>query len=211
MITITYYGHSCFTLKFGDFTLAIDPYDSSISGYKPLCLTAGAVYPSHGHGDHNNTAAVTLHAGHNPFTVSEFASFHDNARGKTYGENTMRLFEANGLRVVHLGDLGHMLSEKDIAQIGRVDALLVPIGGNYTLNADLAARVALQLRPTTLIPMHYKEGKLGLQEIDTPDAFLQKISPYYPVTYANGNTVCLDEQATKPTLVLKYVKGDNHE
>ena len=103
---ITYHGHSCFTLRSAGYTIAIDPYDDHVPGYRHLQLKANAVFCSHGHSDHSWVQAVTIEeGGASPFTVTEIAGFHDDAGGAKRGPNTMRIFEAEGLKVAHLGDL----------------------------------------------------------------------------------------------------------
>jgi L-ascorbate metabolism protein UlaG (beta-lactamase superfamily) len=62
----------------------------------------------------------------------------------------------DGIRLCHLGDLGHELSREEIAQIGNVDVLLIPIGGLFTINARVASKVADDLKPKVILPMHYK-------------------------------------------------------
>ncbi|UCD53876.1 MAG: MBL fold metallo-hydrolase, partial [Dehalococcoidia bacterium] len=73
--------------------------------------------------------------------------------------NTILCFEVDGIRVCHLGDLGHQLSEGQVAGVGSVDVLLIPVGGYYTIDANVATVVCNQLQPKVVIPMHYKTGK----------------------------------------------------
>jgi L-ascorbate metabolism protein UlaG (beta-lactamase superfamily) len=83
------------------------------------------------------------------------------------------VFDVDGLRVAHLGDLGHLLSDKQIAEIGPVDAVLVPVGGFYTIDAAQATKVIDQLKPRTIVvPMHYKTDVLTIKELAPVDAFL---------------------------------------
>ena len=68
----------------------------------------------------------------------------------------MFIFEVGGLRIAHLGDLGHTLDDDQLEAIGSVDVLLVPVGGGTTLDAYQATRVIDQLHPRLMvIPMHY--------------------------------------------------------
>ena len=60
------------------------------------------------------------------------------------------------LTVCHLGDLGHVLTEEEINQIGNVDSLMLPIVGNYTIGAKEAEKVISQIDPKIILPMHYK-------------------------------------------------------
>ncbi len=65
----------------------------------------------------------------------------------------------DGVRVCHLGDLGHELDSNQMAEIGNVDVLLVPVGGFYTIDAKEATKVCEKLKPRLVIPMHYKTDK----------------------------------------------------
>jgi len=70
--------------------------------------------------------------------------------------------EMDGLAVCHLGDLGGTLAPEQVQQIGRVDVLMVPVGGTYTIDADEAQGVVDQLLPRVVIPMHYQTGRTSL-------------------------------------------------
>ncbi|WP_394296398.1 MBL fold metallo-hydrolase [Methanothrix harundinacea] len=99
------------------------------------------------------------------------ASYHDDRGGKRRGKNTIFSFEMDGIRVCHLGDLGHLLSERDAAALGDVDVLMIPVGGVYTLDAGGAKKVVGQIRPKVVIPMHFMTPALTF-EVDPPDRFL---------------------------------------
>ncbi len=100
------------------------------------------------------------------------ASYHDDAGGRLRGNNIIFCFEVDGIRVCHLGDLGHLLDDKQVKEIGSVDILLIPVGGYYTIDAKAATQVCSQLKPKVIIPMHYKTEK-GLPEIAGVDEFLR--------------------------------------
>ena len=107
---ITWLGHSCFRLESAGYGLVIDPY-RVVAGYPPLRVEANAVYISHHHFDHDCLEAVTLlPGGENPFTVETFSTFHDDCQGALRGDNTVHIFRAEGMTVVHLGDLGCALT-----------------------------------------------------------------------------------------------------
>ena len=129
-------GHSCFTLATEAGTLVIDPYeDGSVPGLSPLHLEADAVYCSHEHRDHGNRAAVALSGKPCAVEVEELATWHDEVQGAKRGPNTMRIFSAEGLRVAHLGDLGCGLTPEQAEALSGLDALLIPVGGFYTIDA----------------------------------------------------------------------------
>ncbi len=157
-----------------------DPYTPSARlGYGDINESADIVTVSHEHGDHNNVAGV----GGNPVAVREttevkgikfraIPAFHDQSQGKERGNNTIFSFEAGGLKVCHLGDLGHLLSDKQVADIGKVDILLIPVGGNFTIDAAAAGQVLDQLKPSVVIPMHFKTEKSTLPIVGV-DEFLK--------------------------------------
>lgn len=66
-----------------------------------------------------------------------------------------------GVTLCHLGDLGHQLSAEQLAAIGPVDLLLVPVGGTYTLGPADAARQVRAMRPRIVVPMHHKTAALA--------------------------------------------------
>lgn len=171
-MTITWLSHACFLLESGGFRVLIDPFQN-VPGLPDTEAEADAVYCSHGHFDHCYTEQIRLSEGkENPFTVEELQTFHDPEGGRLRGENTVRRFTAGGLSVVHLGDLGHPLSEEQVRAIAPCDALLIPVGGTYTVDAQGAKDVADQVGARVVIPMHYRSDFWGLESIETVDPFL---------------------------------------
>ena len=134
---------------------------------------------SHDHFDHNNVASV----GGNPQVVKEpveakgikfegVATHHDASGGSERGNNTVFSMDIDGVKVCHLGDLGHPLSDQQVADIGKVDVLLIPVGGFFTIDAKVASEVCDRLNPRVIIPMHYKNDKLDFP-IAGVDDFLE--------------------------------------
>ena len=203
---IKYYGHSCFTLESEGYRIAIDPYKAYVPGYEPLQIEASEVYCSHGHDDHSWVQAVALRCGGgpSPFKVTEIAGFHDDAQGAKRGPNTMRIFEAEGLRVAHLGDIGCMPPEEALEKLKGLDACLVPVGGFYTIDARQAKELMDTLRPRVIIPMHYRLGKYGFAEIGELAAFTEQ---YAQASEMPGNTIVLTDQTPSGVCVLQYASG----
>lgn len=169
---ITWLGHACFMLESGGFRLITDPY-RDVPGYGELCQSAHAIYCSHGHFDHAATERVSrLPPAPSPFAVTEIATFHDEVRGAKRGENTVRVFESEGLRVAHLGDLGHPLSRSQLAALGQIDVLLLPVGGVYTVDPREAREVADTIGARLVVPMHYRRGALGFENLAEVEEFL---------------------------------------
>lgn len=179
---VKWLGHSCFLLKGDDGLLILfDPFFEEEVGYPLPIMETNIVIISHDHLDHNNVDA----AGSNPdvifgpgeyismgLDISGIKSYHDDKRGRERGENTIFCFELDGVRVCHLGDLGHALSQSQIRKIGQVDLLFIPVGGRYTIDAKGANEVMRQLHPAVAVPMHYKTGALSF-DLDSVDDFLK--------------------------------------
>lgn len=159
-------GHSCFeiTLNNGK-VFATDPYDDSV-GYPPLHVKADAALSSHGHFDHNYFAAIEGDCQRidKPGVYECFGakitgvpSFHDEARGAKRGENIIFTLEADGVKLTHLGDLGHLPeTEEQKAAIRGADVLLIPIGGVFTITTPEAIELIETCKPVAAIAMHYR-------------------------------------------------------
>jgi L-ascorbate metabolism protein UlaG (beta-lactamase superfamily) len=164
-VKISWLGHSCFKIEDDSGRVVVtDPFDDSV-GYPPPRIRADVVAVSHDHHDHNNVRAlkgdpaVVRGPGKRTAAGVEFegiASYHDDRGGKLRGKNTIFCFEMDGVRVCHLGDLGHQLGEEEAAALGEVDVMMIPVGGTFTLDADGAKKVIGQIKPRIAIPMHFK-------------------------------------------------------
>ncbi|KKS64486.1 hypothetical protein A3A14_03885 [Candidatus Daviesbacteria bacterium RIFCSPLOWO2_01_FULL_43_38] len=175
---ITWYGQSFFKIKGKTATVVIDPYDPEFVGLKfPKDIEADVVLSTHHHKDHNNTGGVSgsplVITGPGEYEKSgmSFAGvsvYHDGSQGFERGANTLYHILIDGINVVHLGDLGHVLTDEQISQIEACDILMIPVGSVYTIDAEAAAKVVAQLEPKVVIPMHYKVPglKFDLSEVD---------------------------------------------
>ncbi len=195
---IQWLGHASFLITSDSGARIItDPYTVGQGlSYGEINEKADVVTVSHDHFDHNNVAAVKG----NPVVVkgtteakgikfSGVPTFHDESGGSQRGKNTIICFEVDGVRVCHLGDLGHRLSDKEVAQVGKVDVLLTPVGGFYTIDAKVATEVSQKLAPKVIIPMHCKlekcafpiaevgdftKGKTGVKVLNSSEVELKK-------------------------------------
>jgi L-ascorbate metabolism protein UlaG (beta-lactamase superfamily) len=180
---IKWLGHSCFKITSNKgIRILTDPFDDNV-GYKVPSVEADIVTTSHGHYDHNFVECVqgnfeVLNKVGNFYIkdipISGVHTYHDNEDGAKRGDNIIYIFDVDGMRVCHLGDLGHILTPSQVGMIGKVDFLLIPVGGNYTIDADGAIEVINQLSPKIIIPMHYKTPVIKF-DIDEADNFLNKI------------------------------------
>ena len=198
---ITWYGHSCFLVETDSGSVVFDPYEPGyVPGLTLPKLSADAVICSHAHADHAYAQGVTLTGEKPSFAVTQVPTFHDEKGGALRGENTVTLIEAEGVRLVHLGDLGHELSREQISMLGRVDVLLVPIGGYYTIDAKAAHNVAVSLQAKIVIPMHYRGAGFGYDIIAENDEFL---SLSENVTRIKTNVVEISPDTEAMTAVLQ--------
>jgi L-ascorbate metabolism protein UlaG (beta-lactamase superfamily) len=180
---ITYLGHSSFRLKGKQKTVVTDPYGDKAGKY-PKDVEADVVTVTHDHFDHNAVEKVKG----TPFVINgpgEYevggvsvigvATFHDDEQGKARGQNTVFVIEMDGLRIAHLGDLGHKFNDVQLDEIGPIDILLVPVGGFYTIDAKAAKEVTGQIDPWVVIPMHYSQPGMTVENIGGVDAFLAEM------------------------------------
>ncbi len=181
---IKWLGHSSFLITSGTgIRIITDPYaPNERLTYSEIKESAGIVTVSHGHFDHNNVAAVQGNPQvvqvADPVTIkgikfSGIPTYHDDTGGSKRGNNIIFCFEVDGIRVCHLGDLGHSLSKKELADLGKVDILLVPVGGNYTIDAKVATELCGKLAPKVIMPMHYKNERCSNFPVAGVDEFLQ--------------------------------------
>ena len=167
-----WYGHACFKLESADGSVVIDPYEvGSVPGLTLPPLSAEAVLCSHGHHDHDYTQAVELSGAETKINFDTLHCFHDEAGGRKRGSNTVNILDVEGMRFVHLGDLGHELDEEQIEKLGHVDVLMIPVGGYYTIDAAQAAELAEKIGAEITIPMHYRGQGFGYDAIGTVDEF----------------------------------------
>jgi L-ascorbate metabolism protein UlaG (beta-lactamase superfamily) len=167
---IKWLGHASFLITSEKgLKIITDPY--SVGGginYNQIEESADIVVVSHKHGDHDNVAAVkgkpevVSTSGKRSVKKVDFIgipSYHDEAKGKQRGANIIFCFTVDGMRICHLGDLGHQPDASQIAEINMVDILFIPVGGHFTIDAKNASKVCEKLNPRVVIPMHYKTTK----------------------------------------------------
>lgn len=183
---ITWFGQSCFKIenkKNGDsITIATDPFNESV-GLKAPKFNADILTISYNHTGHTDTKAIEG----KPFTINTAGeydvkgimiqgidSFHDKNEGADKSKNVIYRIEVDGISIAHLGNLKNPLNNEQLTQLEKIDILLIPVGGEYTLNAKQAAEVVAQIEPRIVIPMHYKIENLNL-DIENVDSFVKNI------------------------------------
>jgi len=169
---VKFLGHASFLITSDKGVRIItDPYkpgcfDGGIK-YEPITEQADIVTISHEHDDHNCTdiqGNPTFVRGSGKKIIKDIEIigtdvFHDESGGTERGKNTIYKMKIDGMNVVHLGDLGHPLSEEDVKGIGTVDVLFVPVGGYFTIDSATADSLVTKLNPRIAVPMHFKTDK----------------------------------------------------
>lgn len=172
---IKWYGHASFLVTTeGGVKIIFDPYQSGAYGgalsYGKITDEADIVLLSHDHDDHGYTKDIKGKfesiSDPNPreikgVKIKGIPTFHDKSSGSERGKNIMFLVEADNLRLLHAGDLGHTLDKDKISEIGKIHILFLPVGGYYTIDSKDATSVMESLNPEVTIPMHFKTQKCG--------------------------------------------------
>jgi L-ascorbate metabolism protein UlaG (beta-lactamase superfamily) len=181
-VDITWLGLSCFRIRGNQAIIITDPFPPD-TGYTLGKQTADIVTVSHPHPSHSYDKGINgehrLVKGPGEYEISGvlilgISTFHDSVKGQSRGKNTVYLMEIDGVLVCHLGDIGHVLGDDQVEEIGNVDILLLPVGGVATINAAMAAEVIRKLEPKVVIPMHYKTPKSD-RDLEPVDNFLKEM------------------------------------
>ncbi|MFA6534049.1 MAG: MBL fold metallo-hydrolase [Patescibacteria group bacterium] len=188
---LSWLGHSCFKLEAKadneTVTVIIDPFSDDLGLTMPK-VKADLVLVTHDHFDHNNVEAVKgepkILEGAGEYEVKKLVvygvpTYHDNKQGAERGLNTCFRIDAEGLTIVHLGDLGHILTAEQLEFLEGADILLIPVGGRYTLDAKTASEVVSQIEPRIVIPMHYKMAGAKV-DLDPVENFLKEMGVRTP-------------------------------
>jgi L-ascorbate metabolism protein UlaG (beta-lactamase superfamily) len=178
---ITWYGRACFRLKGREATVITDPCPPS-TGFVAGKHDVDLLTISHDHKDHTYTRSIT--AGlmltrpgeyeYHGVLATGVRTFHDGQRGAERGENIVFAVEVDGVHIGHLGDLGHLLTEEQLSELGPVDVLLVPVGGNFSISPAEAAEVVAQVSPKIVIPMHFATDG-GSSDLMGPERFIHEM------------------------------------
>jgi L-ascorbate metabolism protein UlaG (beta-lactamase superfamily) len=234
-IKIRWHGQSMFEIITPEGTkIVIDPH--VIEAYGKKKLTADLILMTHPHDDHtrieaveNNKQAKKIEAvltqrdgprvqqewkiideKFKDVRIQTMGTYHDEVGGMDRGKNGVFILDIAGVRIVHLGDLGHQLSDVQLKKLGKVDVLMIPIGGVYTLNGVGAFKVVQQIKPSRfVIPMHYGtevytdllDGKYFIDEYN--DADKGKLIKKTPLT----NELSIDPKGPLPEEAIVMFLG----
>jgi L-ascorbate metabolism protein UlaG (beta-lactamase superfamily) len=181
-VDITWLGLSCFRIRGSQAIIITDPFPPGL-GYTLGKQTADIVTVSHQHPSHSYDQGISgehrLLKGPGEYEISGvlilgIAAYHDAVKGQSRGKNTLYLMEIDGVAVCHLGDIGHVLSDEQVEEMGNVDILMLPVGGVSTINAAMAAEIIRKLEPKVVLPMHYKTPKTD-RELEPVENFLKEM------------------------------------
>lgn len=190
-VSLEWYGHAFFRLTSPQgVRAAMDPFGEI--GYPMPTVEAEIVTVSHEHSDHNNAKLIRgtptilrgLTEGEDWKPISfrqrdvgitsvPVPVYHDPQQGRLRGKNNIIVVDLGGLRVVHLSDMGHVPTEAQFQALGRVDVLLVPVGGNFSIDGRQARRIVERLNPRVAIPIHYKTAATARWPIEDERAFVE--------------------------------------
>lgn len=198
-------------------TVVTDPFSHESIGISYPPTDADIVTVSHNHNGHNAIKQI----GGQPFVISApgeyevkdvmifgIPYFHDASQGSEKGKNTAYLIEVEGLRLCHLGDLGHTLSPEQLNGLSEgVDILFLPVGGGSALGPREAAELVGKIEPSTVIPMHYQTPGLKkelfdqllpvedfLKEVDGQTAPIPKLVVTREKVIEEGQVVVLEKK-----------------
>lgn len=172
---IVYLGHASFLIKSNSFDIVLDPYknDSVPNLSFPKGLVVDKVFCSHTHFDHNAKELVKIKE--NPQEVPSVGAIvpHDHEGGLKRGMNTIRMFDIDGYKVVHLGDTGCVPRREDIEKFANCDVLLAPINGFFTINPKELKAICEIINLRIVVPMHFymKEKNSGYPDDDMFNKF----------------------------------------
>ena len=223
-INLTWVGQSTFLMSTGGgVKVLMDPVNPNMAKAEVPDII-DLVTISHEHGDHNYVAMAkgnpviihglkgsgyakidTVFKGIHVYTVG---SFHDNQEGSQRGKNAIFVFELPGLRVVHLGDLGHVTNESQVSAIGVTDILLIPVGTGPTIDIQSAMEVIKQLKPRVVIPMHYTPANApaGGFRLGTVEDFIKAVGTAYDVKYSgHSETFITGKLPLKTTIMVMKI------
>ena len=209
---IKYLGHASFLIKTKTARVVTDPFDPEMVGMKFPKTEADIITVSHHHDDHDQVDLVSMPAtGSAPLIIeipgefekmgvriTGYKSYHDDKKGEERGENILYKIEAEGITVLHCGDLGFVPDDGFLDEIGDIDILMVPVGGFYTIDAAQAEQLVKKVEPAIIIPMHYANPLMKNKDL------AGKLTPVEEFTKKFG----IEKPVALPKLIYKKEEGE---
>ncbi len=202
MIKLTWLGHSCFRAECATSKIIIDSFaPGSVPGLRDIHEQAQMALCSHEHHDHNYREGVTLTGGESEIDVQSYPSFHDDCQGEKRGPNSIHVLSDGSVRIAHMGDIGCMPSPEVIEALRGVDAMLIPVGGYYTVGPKEAMEIVEATAPRVVIPMHYRSPDFGFDVLGPVEDFLALCGNWRK---AERNSIDITPDTEPGTVVLQY-------
>src|SRR6202158_1385600 len=217
-VAITYAGHSTYYIDTpGGLRIATDYSGAYTTGRLPDVVTMNrahgthySLFPDtriphvlHGWGDDGQPARIALRVGdvfiRNVTTDIRRYFGEDTGAGMIKDGNSIFIFEVAGLCIGHLGHLHHKLDETHFAAIGRLDIVMVPIDGTYTMSLDGISEITRRLRASVVLPMH---------RIMTPlDEFMRRIGQQFAIDMRTERTLTISRETLPGTPTVIILRG----
>ena len=202
-------GHACFRITHKGYTIVIDPYNSDyVNGYPKLHVTADKLLITHEHYGHNYRQGVKLSnrpESDCPFRITTMETWHDSVCGIMRGSTKMYILEADGIKLAHLGDIGTVLSGREIGQLYGADVLMVTAGSCTALPAQEVHRIYEEVFPRVLVPMHYRDGNRGPRRLEHLEALTNLFEAPEMVHRYNTDTLTVTDDMEPQIAVLKFM------
>ena len=215
-MVIEWLGHSCFkiTLKSG-LKILLDPYSAEV-GYAPQDMEVDIVTVSHSHNDHNDLTHVKgnytlvntpgIHT-FDELTIEGIETWHDHSQGLHRGKNIIFKFSVRGINVCHMGDIGFIPDDDLLSRLCGTEILMIPVGGNFTIDAQEALTICERIEPNIIIPMHFKTPDSNL-DIAPLHEFLEAVGREYDVSHHGQCYLNIDKASLKKrtrVVVMEYL------
>ncbi len=203
MVKIIWCGHACVGIvRSNGYTIVIDPHDGISIGLPKPSIKGDLILVTHDHFDHNAVETVSKEDSRvikefrgeaivDDIKITGIRTYHDKFEGKRRGENTIYVLEVDNYKIAHLGDLGHIPSEKILDNLKELDLLILPVGGTYTIYPDEAWKIIELVKPNNVLPIHYWVPGLTLP-LHPIDDFIVYVKKYH-VVRLNTNEFSLEE------------------
>ncbi|HLZ30038.1 MAG TPA: MBL fold metallo-hydrolase [Chloroflexota bacterium] len=211
---LAWLGHACFRLRGRDVTILTDPYEGADWGYPPLATSANVVTISNDHPHHAGMSGVEGHPrvlrGPGEYEIGGALIWgvrtlrRKNGSDTASPKNTAFIIQLEELTVCHLGDLAEApLSPEELTHIKDADVLLVPVGGNCTINATQAAAIIAQVEPKLIVPMHYATDETrGHLPLDDIERFCRELGAAADASPRSRLNITPASLPTEPTVVV---------
>ena len=206
---IQWLGHACFAITHRGYTVLIDPYNADYTnGYPKLRLKADRLLISHEHFGHNYREGVQLSgrpASDCPFEISTLRVPHEFRLGSWRGFCDIHILEADGYKLVHMGDLGTQLDGGQISRLYGADVCMICAGSATALPSQEAKRAADEIMAKVIIPMHYRDEGRGGHRLETVRDFAYHFESPEFIHFYDTDTFTVTPDMEPQVAVLKYL------